>query len=621
MCGIGVVLSRKADRGGVAEALKGIESLQKHRGPDHQGIFIEDVGNNGTLGFCHQRLSILDLSPAGHQPMISACGRYVLVYNGEVYNYLDIASTMRDDPNVARSPGDTAVVMASLIRWGSKALALFNGMWALAFYDRLERSLLISRDRFGIKPLYIYNGSDKVIIASEVKSIAGTCRQKLHLNRESVVRYLLQSITNGDDQTFFDEVRAVPAASFAEIDVQSPRPPSYRRYWYHPHEISSDNGAASPSEFDLRETLIDAVCKRLRSDVPVALLLSGGLDSSAILAAWASAQRVDNITALSVVSEDPRWNEERFIDIMLNRISCKSVKINVESDPGRLLEQLPTVCWYSDQPLGGLSAVAHYEMMAFAKARGVTVLLSGQGADEQLGGYNKYFYFYIYHCLRSGLIREAASMVMGCLIRRTILNEFTWSEARRYLLPKAGLDHTNYIGERFASSTLYRTGPGSSYEEREFQDIRNFSVPMLVHYEDRMSMAHAREIRLPFLDFRLVELLARVPKTEKFKNGWTKHIARLAYDDMLPKEITWRRDKNGFGLPEERWARTTLRPSFEGLFQSEMMSIDYGIIRPNAPGNLYARFLDHDPLVSYKQIFNIFCLEQWLRCFQSYISP
>jgi asparagine synthase (glutamine-hydrolysing) len=322
------------------------------------------------------------------------------------------------------------------------------------------------------------------------------------------------------------------------------------------------------------------------------------------------------VTSFSVTSRDPASNEEEFIDLMGAYAGCQVYKVQIDQDPLSLLRDLGQVCWYSDQPVGGFSAVAHQRMMQGAHERGITVLLTGQGSDEQLGGYNKLFYFYMMDRIRSGGFSEAAGMMAGALREGTILGEFTWSEASRYL-PLLRKHYTgSYLGDALRNEELAHTGLGRGYREREWRELRNFSVPMLLHYEDRMSMSIGKEMRLPFLDYRVAEFLAGVPACQKLHAGWTKHLLRLGMEGHIPEAIRWRRDKKGFNVPEQSWARNEFRETFSLRFQDDMLAGQLGLIKPAQLRVYQSRYDAKDRTATYKGLFTAYCLETWLREFE-----
>ena len=620
MCGIAGLIRKGPDN--PTAAISSMLSVIRHRGPDDTGIYVDNIGNAAWLGLGHNRLSIIDLSARGHQPMKSPDGRYVLVYNGEVYNYLEIARELGHDDVLEISSGDAAVVLAALIKWGPQAFSRFNGMWALAFYDRARGTLLLSRDRMGIKPLYLYGDEQQLVFASEIKAVLSACGRRLTVNRKAAARYLLQSVSDAQPETFFEGVVQFPPASFAVIDLKESfkNNPAYQTFWRHPYEETPCGAGDAPPIEELRETFIDAVRLRLRSDVPVGVLLSGGVDSSSILGALGRLGVLENLHVLSVVSNDVESSEEPFIDLMAKYSGCQVDKFNADQDPVTLLDELPETCWYNDEPLGGLASVAHRNLMRIARDKGMTVLITGQGSDEQLGGYNKFLYFYLQDCFRHWRWPEAAGMLWGCVKEGTIISEFTWREAKRYLPGLAKRSGSRHWGAALNGSDLVDTSLGKSYREREWRDIRYFSIPVLLHYEDRMSMSWSREMRVPFMDYRLVELLGNIPPSSKLQAGWTKAIFRKAMEGIIPKEIQYRKDKKGFNLPIEKWIRGPLQKRFSGVFDNSMLAEDQGFINRRGMQAMYKEFLEGSSFVSYKDIFNVYCFETWLKRFEAFLD-
>jgi asparagine synthase (glutamine-hydrolysing) len=599
--------------------LTAIERAQLHRGPDDQGQIIGETAA-GTFGLAQQRLSIIDLSGAGHQPMVSPCGRYTLVYNGEVYNYKELAAELGPDPILDISTGDTAVVLAALVRWGPDALSRFNGMWALALADKKNGQVLISRDRMGVKPLFHSTIGDTVIFASEVKGVlAGHADHRFKVNRNAVSRFLQQSLTSPGDETFFEGVVAFPSASFAVLDLASGLPIiAAQRFWHHPFEVPRNSGPISPQM--VRELLFDSVRLRLRSDVPVGIMLSGGLDSSSILAAAREVTSNARIKALSVVSRDHETNEEPFIDLMARHANCDVIKIQTDDNPQALWDDIPKSVWHYDHPVSSFSNIAHRRIMQAAKDEGIVVLLTGQGADEQLGGYNKFFYFYMLDALRRGQIFHAAEMFSGCLRNGTILNEFKLSHAKRYIPFLRNHSGQNWIGSEALAGTLANTALGGSYQEREFRDMTLLSLPDLLTSEDRASMSLSREMRTPFLDFRLVEILAEASPHQKLSKGWTKHILRQAMAPYLPKEICWRKDKKGYSVPGKGWLTGPLRSQVEAVLNDTMLADQAGYINQSGAKSMYEDFNEGRVGTRYEDVLSIVSLEYWLRSFQNHIS-
>jgi len=618
MCGISAIVSLSID--GIELAIERMVCAMAHRGPDGDGNYFVRVGEV-FLALGHNRLSIIDLSDRAAQPMKSRDGRYILVYNGEVYNYRDIARELRADELPGVGYGDTAVVLAALAKWGPGALSKFNGMWALLLYDTQEQTLLVSRDRLGVKPLYYYQEGSRIYFASEIKAILAASGARLPVNANVAVPYLTRGLLNFSDDTFFTGVHQFPAASYMTMSLRAPpvRLPEPRRFWQHPFEAGEDAMVGQVSPVEIRDLFIDGVNLRLRSDVPVGVLLSGGVDSSAIVGAIAQSGALDNVTILSVTSDDRTANEEPFIDRVAEWNRLVPQKVNVSNDPLGLLQRVSKACWYNDEPLTSVAAIAHQRLMEVARSRGIKVLLTGQGADEQLGGYNKFFYFWLRALLGEGKYWDAARTLAQFARHSNTLYEFRISEARRYLGSKR-LASGTFIAPPHQHRDTVDIGFHGSYPKREWVDLTKTSVPALLHYEDRMSMSQSVEVRVPFLDFRLVECLARVHPSEKFEGGWTKSIFRKAIEGLVPREVQYRRDKKGFTVPEDQWMKVEFKSHVMKLFGPDMMAASLGLISATELRRAYERFTAGTGFLNGRHFFRVYAFEAFLRRFADGLS-
>lgn len=625
MCGIVALISSDGTESTVHQRVKAGNDEQAHRGPDDAGIHT-CVLPGALLGLGHRRLSILDLTAHGHQPMVSPDGRYVLIYNGEVYNYMELAAELKPDEILDLSSSDTAVVLAALARWGTGALSRFNGMWALILYDSVEKTFLVSRDRLGIKPLYYFADDSSIYFGSEIKAILRMVGRAFPLNMSVASRYLVQSLTNTNDETFFENIFSVPPGSYWKSKLGSGRKPAFELFWRHPYlRMGAPTGqheenVETPTSDEIRELLLDSVRLRMRSDVPVGILLSGGIDSSCILAAAHQGFPDADLTSLSAISSDATLSEESYIDLMAKHVGSDLIKINIDLEPVEILEDLPNVCWFNEQPVTTLSVACHRRLMMKAKEYNIVVLLNGQGADEQLAGYNKFFYFYLTHCLRRKMPSRALASVFWAAYRGTVLREFRLYEAKRYI-PLLRTTASNMIlADSVRQQTLEETGMAASYEKREWLDLCRYSLPMLLHYEDRMSMSVGREMRVPFLDYRLVELFARVPVEAKIYRGWPKFALRKAMQDLLPHQIIWRKDKNGFAIPEAKWVRGRYQELFSRTLQSPVESLRLGVIDEEGVKKAWRMYLQGRAGISFKDIFTIMCFETWANTYKEFLS-
>src|SRR2546425_98357 len=533
MCGIAGVVSVGPPRL-LDGPLKNMLQVQGHRGPDGRGSWCGAVGGS-QVALGSVRLAILDLSDAGLQPMQSPSGRQVLVYNGEIYNYRELRAELQGRGVHFHTQCDTEVVLQALAFWGESAFERFNGMWALAWLDQDAGVLLLSRDRFGVKPLYWHLTADHCFFASEIKGILVGSEQRFNVNRTAVARYLQQAQLDAQDETFFAGIEVLPPAHFVRFELRNSGHlvASRHRYWTAPHEEILRDG--TPPDFAaVRGTFIDSVRLRLRSDVPVGVLLSGGVDSSAVAAAMQHVLGRDaELQLLSVVSDDPRFSETRFIERM--------------------------------------------------------------------------------------------TTFLGLAARGTALPEVQLSEAKRYLPPWLVPKQIDIRGPRLRGDECrVDIGLGAGgVVERQLGDFYRFSLPALLHYEDRMSMAFAREIRLPYLDYRLVNMVLPLAPRWKMRAGWSKWVFRKAMEADLPPEIVWRRDKQGFANPQSEWLKRELRPQIEALLRGDMVTATHGLLDQSALRRryeAYCRAPSDRGSISFKDIFNPIALEIWARQFDRFLS-
>ena len=304
---------------------------------------------------------------------------------------------------------------------------------------------------------------------------------------------------------------------------------------------------------------------------------------------------------------------------MARQCHIKPIWIQIDEDPLSILADLGQASRFNDAPLPGLAMIAQQRLMLAAKDKGMVVVLSGQGADEQLGGYNKFFYFYLRELSRQGQWTEALAQAWACFARGTVLSEFSLAEAKRYL-PVLNFGRQSILGERLAQAQFCDITSGSGYREREWRDVQSLSIPLLLHCEDRMSMSCGRETRHPFMDHRIVDFLATVPARQKFQGGWPKWLLREAMRHDLPTSIVWRRDKKGFNIPEAVWLKSAYVPYIHQLLAGPLMCVDYKLVNLQALKFAYQRFLTGAIGASYKDVLAVITLEAWLREYDQYLA-
>lgn len=624
MCGIaGIVTKNQMDT--LVHRLRQAEQIQIHRGPDAQGTGIYQSGE-WSVGLAHQRLSILDVSEMGTQPMVYAKDQSILIYNGEVYNYKEIRQELERLGHHFVSDTDTEVVLTALHQWGvDDALARFNGMWAFAWLDQRVWKLYLCRDRFGVKPLYYAITDGELVFSSELKTILELVKQPFSLNYQRIGEYIQQSLLATSEESFFEGIQKIPPHHTLCFDLKKDSlSGSLHAFWSFPAQDTCKQSNESDLVEEIRELFTDAVRLRMRSDVPVGVLLSGGVDSSSIASVMDTlTQRDGALHMLSAVSVDSRFDESPFIDMMSQHLKRPVDKVVLDFAPEQAFDYLEQVTWYNDEPISSFSTIAHYLLMEQAKKMGITVILSGQGADELLCGYRKYLGFYVQSLLRQGQIAQAPVELFRFWKQGTILNQFSMSEAKRYLPSVLKPKEIEIAGEALRQYRWIPLGlaSGMSVEERQALDIRRFSVPALTHYEDRMSMAWSREVRLPFLDYRLIEKLLPLTPALKMKDGWTKYVFRKAMEPLLPEQIAWRKDKQGFVNPQSEWLKRELREGVLRYFQEDSLIFSTGIIDRKKLLAKYEQYCKQSPGkggIWFRDIFNPLALEIWLRRFYRY---
>ena len=558
---------------------------------------------HSILAFGHRRLSILDLSPGGHQPMSYKNGQYWIVFNGEIYNYREIRHELENKGYRFTTGSDTETVLAAFAEWGVNSFNRFVGMWALAIYDHEKKEIILSRDRYGIKPLYYYfSSSGTFYFASEIKQFSVLKEWKSLINPGRVYDQLIYSFTDHTDETMFSGVFQLPAGCYFRAETGNLERDKTGRIvihrWYTPVHIpfmGSFNDAAS----EFRHLFERAVREHLYADVPVGTALSGGLDSSSIVCEVNRLLRAENSTDLqktfSSCSVHEQYSEKKWMDLVVDHTRVDAYFIYPSLD--QVLQITPSILWYHDEPYQSQSAFLAFNLFHLARVNNVKVLLNGQGADEYLGGYGQFTtarYANMFKGLRlAGMladmkrsqaisnisvyrnIRSVAFHMLPDLIKRTLTRVKSSSDNVKEII-----DTGKLVNEPVHPFDLipvrYRSVP-------EISDHLTFysTLPKYLHWEDRNSMAHSVEARVPFLDHRLVEFASSLPDDFLEKDGVNKRVMREAFDGLIPDIIKNRRDKMGFITPEEMWVRKENPAVFRKKIE-EAVEVTNGIIKPGA---------------------------------------
>lgn len=618
MCGIcGVV---ELDRPPERETVQRMTDALAHRGPDGDGYFFDD---GVALG--HRRLAIIDLSDAGLQPFVSEDGRYRLLHNGEVYNYRELRAELETKGHRFRTATDTEVVLAAFREWGDACVKRFNGMWAIAIWDGVERSLFCSRDRFGIKPFLYRLDGRRFAFASELKAFRADRTRPLRANPRVVRDYLEQGYLEHTRETFVDGVVRLPPAHSLRFDEKGLR---VARHWALEER---EPPPGDPAEA-FRELFIDSIRLRLRSDVSIGTALSGGLDSSSIAVGVDHLLRTEVENAKPVGErqktftayfEDRGFDERPFAEAVVEQTRTEAHWISYSDRD--LVESLPAVVEAQEEPFGSASIVSQWWVWRAAKQAGVTVMLNGQGADEILAGYPVYYGSRYADLLAQRRLRELGTELSAfrnlhgasALRAAAIVARPFAPEALKWKL------RARVTGGATMTTTELKHAPRApSPDPNTFHDhlrrqlhviLAARGLPELLHYEDRNSMAHSMEARLPFLDYRLVELMFSLDGRQLISGGMTKVVLRRALADLLPPVVRDRVDKLGFVTPGGRFFRGALGDLAVDLFHSQELR-DRGFVDGAAAAKRLAEHRSGGREAGF-ELWRALNLELWARAF------
>jgi asparagine synthase (glutamine-hydrolysing) len=593
MCGIAGVIGPGAVTAARPLLTSPLQTL-KHRGPDDFGWLIDTPSGlqtgRGDLPqapfralLLHRRLSILDLSPSGWQPMTTPDQTMAIVFNGEIYNYVELREELLRAGCVLTSHSDTEVLLRAYAHWGPTVLRRLVGMFAFAFLDARRRTLFLARDFFGIKPLYYFQADGTFAFASEIKALLRLPFVRRRINPQRCYEYLRFGLTDHGHETMFAEIAQLPAAHYLEMSLDDPRPGEPVRYWdvggSERIDLSFDEAAVQ-----LRDLFLDSIRLHLRSDVPVGAALSGGIDSSAIVASMRAVHPQADLHTFSFIADDPAVSEERWVDLIGDQTHVAVHKIR--ATPEELAADLDNLIRTQDEPFGSTSIYAQYRVFQLARQKGITVMLDGQGADELLAGYRPYLAARIASLVRQGHWLQAArfarraaklpgsrGLIRLLLQSGSLLCPASWKALAHQLLGEglmpSWLNAAWFQGHGVTAPVAHRRGRSDLLREQLHETVVRTSLPMLLRFEDRNSMASSIESRVPFLTPALAEFVLRLPEEYIIgADGTSKNVFRKAMRGLVPDPILDRRDKIGFATPERRWL-TALRPWVDATLASD----------------------------------------------------
>ena len=541
-----------------------------HRGPDGFGAENFDC-DNFKVGLGHRRLSIIDLSESGHQPMSYDNGRFWIIYNGEIYNYREIRKELESEKFQFKSSCDTEVLLAAYKKWGRNCLSKFNGMFAFAIYDTLEKKVFLARDRFGIKPLYYLNTPKCFRAASELKQFISVEGFSPRINKIKLYHFLNSGDFDYDNETLWKDILEIPPGHFAVLDLVKwdPGLKFETEEWYSPpffedkFEISYEDAVR-----EFRRILQDSVRLRLRADVPVGFLLSGGIDSSSLvgLAHLMPGERNENLKTYSSCYADTKRDEREYINEMLKFTGAESCLHFPK--PADVTENLEKVIWNNDLPILQGSPSVHWLLYKKIKEENDSrkVIMEGQGGDEIMCGYGDFYW-----AMLNENMHKCLFSFVGQLKTFQSYHHEPWKIVIRKLLrvnfpsfvkypPNPLIRPEELLGrEKIPPIAVLREEPTVSKLHKDRFTILKY----ILHNVDRNSMAHSREARVPFLDYRLVEFCLKLPDEYKISGGHSKRIIRDAVKEFLPAKIATRVSKQGYSSPIAMWAKDGLRDFFQ----------------------------------------------------------
>ncbi len=634
MCGIAGILplTDQPESGGVTRALDVMVRHLAHRGPDDQGV-VTIRKDFGQLGFGHTRLAILDLSPSGHQPMFDSQNDNCITFNGEIYNFKELRQKESLASAEWKSQTDTETILKSYAHWGKDCVHHFRGMFAFAIWDAQTQELFLARDHLGIKPLFYYSDEKHFVFASEIRALLASGLVPRVLDPGGLWDYMAyQSVPA--PSTLIKGVRALLPGSWLTVDLVGRT--TEKTYWGILENASEEARDATETESRgrVRELLRESIGLNLVSDVPVAAFLSGGIDSSAVVALMKEAGQTAQ--TFSVVFTEKAYTEAQYAREVASQLHTDHTEILLTER--NLLDQLLGALSAMDQPTG--DGVNTYVVSRAVRAAGVKVSLSGLGGDELFGGYPSFArlkklskYLRVWGAtperLRAFAVDTAESMagnsVTGSkaisLLRSDgtlastypVLRQVLSISQRRALLQEHWLRRVDGSHDPYTvllRETFARNERSEAMSRISFAEARTYMHDVLLHDTDQMSMAHALEVRVPLLDSKLVEYVMGLPDAMKHSNGIPKRLLVESLGGLLPKQVV-NRPKQGFTLPFDPWMRGALRPFCEARLSPERIG-SRGIVKHPHVHKLWHDFLEGKTNVSWSRLWILVVLEEWL---------
>jgi asparagine synthase (glutamine-hydrolysing) len=628
MCGIAGIIAMDGFEPGVLVAMT---HLVSYRGPSGFGFLYSRSGRDArpeiihnedripacespVIGMGSRRLAILDVSTMGSQPMQIDEGDYCITFNGEIYNYREIREELKSKDHRFKTGTDTEVLLHAYQEWGEDCVNRFNGMWSFGIWDRLKQRVFCSRDRFGIKPFYYAVHEGRFYFASEIKQILQASGIPRVANPAAVYNFLELGLVDYSAETFFADIQQLPGGHSLVLSLTDPVTPVIRRYWQ--LEIQPQSAIAEDKLFqEFQDRFEHAVALRLRSDVPVGFSLSGGIDSSAIVCQAKKIAPQSRFQTFSACFDEASLDERDYIATIISATGSCGHHTFPETEA--FWKTIKRIIYHQDEPLGSTGVFAQWSVMEDAHKNGVPVILGGQGCDETFCGYVKYRYFYLWDLLRRGDPKFVRESILG--IHNSTRSYWAFADVSRYFpgrlrRPFSVVEHLCTPEFRnLRRDQIPALGASTSVAERQRADLMTMSIPSLLHAEDRNSMAHSVESRLPFLDYKLAEFGVNCPSALKMHDGWSKWIVRSALTGTLPDKIRLRKTKLGFNTPEKDWVRHGLQNGQSWFWRNPSLRMERFLSAPSLIREC-KKFLHGDPgSVAANWLFRAIELELWAK--------
>ncbi len=547
MCGIaGYIGENPPDQ----SSIKITSDILSHRGPDGEGFYTHSIKNNRIV-MVHRRLAILDLDSRSNQPFVFR--GTVLIFNGEIYNYIEIRDELKKLGHTFKTSGDTEVLIHALCEWGNKALSKLEGMWAFAWYKEQDGSLLLSRDRFGEKPLYIWPYNNGIYFASEVKGLAALAQERPQINQERLLRNLINGYKSifKTKHTYFKNINSLSPGTFLKIDTNLKS--ITEKYWEPKFEEEKNLSYADIVDMT-KVSLINAVKLRMRSDVPLAFCMSGGVDSNSLISIASKILNCE-VHGFTIVNTDKRYEEQDLINKAVSQLGIKHTEVKLSKE--NFISNLEKLVISHDAPVSTISYYAHWQLMEQVRKHNYKISISGTGADELFSGYYDHHLFYLASILKNKDIFNESKKNWIKYVSPFVRNKSLKDPERFINDPDfrdhiySGIDVSGILKKNFYEPFDEKNFEVSLLRKRMLNELFYESVPVILFEDDANAMHYSIENRSPFLDSQLFETSLKIPTKFLIKGGRAKSVLRDSMSDIVPKQILDSHRKVGFNAPIE----------------------------------------------------------------------